>query len=66
MNRELLNGGIKCSLIESFKGEVFVIRPGFKKSFKDIWEAQKFIENSGWEVSIDFIKGSPLARKITE
>lgn len=64
MNRELLNGGLKCTLIESFPGQVSVIRPGFKKSFKDIWEAQKFIADQDWEINIDFVKGSPIMRKL--
>jgi hypothetical protein len=66
MHPALLNGKPKCSLIECFDGEVIIIRPGFKKSFgkNNLKEAQKFIEEQGWESSIEFIMGSHLKRNI--
>jgi len=33
MRQALLNGHVRCTLIESFSGEVSVIRPGFRKKF---------------------------------
>lgn len=67
MHPALLNGHLKCSLIECFDGEVIVIRPGFKKSFgKNLKEAQKFIVNQDWEINIEFIKGSPILRRMQE
>lgn len=61
----LLNGKPKCTLIESFPGEVFVIRPGFKKDFeRDLKKALVFIAEQGWELNIEIIKGSPILRRI--
>jgi hypothetical protein len=52
-------------LIESFSGEVFVVRPGFKKKFdKGLPEAKKFIDDQGWDISIFIIKGSPMLRQM--
>jgi hypothetical protein len=62
MDLALRNGHPKCSLIESFRGEVSVVRPGFKQSFDTIREAQRFIFKQGWEVNVEIIKGSAISR----
>lgn len=65
MHPELLNGHPKATIIESFTGDVSVIRPGFQKFFeKNLKEAMKFITEQGWEINIEIIKGSPLTRKM--
>jgi len=65
MHPALLNGHIRCTLIESFSGEVSVIRPGFKKEFgKGLPEAKKFIVDQGWEISVFIIKGSLILRQM--
>jgi len=64
MHPALLNGKPRATLIESFSGEVFVIRPGFKMSFKNVIEAQRFILKKGWEISIEIIKGSSIQRRM--
>ena len=67
-----LNGHPKCTLIESYGGEVFVVRPGFHRSFgespsgKNLRDAQKFIDDQGWEINIEIIKGSPILRRMQE
>jgi hypothetical protein len=51
-------------LIESFSGEVSVVRPGFKKKFdKGLPEAKKFIDDQGWDISIFIIKGSLILKQ---
>ncbi len=62
MDLVLLNGNPKCTLIERFDGQVFVVRPGSKRRCANLGEAKKFIEKQGWEVNIAIIKGSPLRR----
>jgi len=65
MRQALLNGHVRCTLIESFSGEVSVIRPGFRKKFdKGLPEAKKFIDDHGWNISIFIIKGSPMLRQM--
>ena len=65
MHPALLNGHVRCTLIESFSGEVSVVRPGFKKKFdKGLSEAKKFIDDQGWDISIFLIKGSPILREM--
>ena len=64
MDLALLNGHPKCSLIESFRGEVSVIRPGFKKEFLTIREAQRFIFKQGWEINVEIIKGTAILRQM--
>ena len=65
MHPALLNDQVQCTLIESFTGEVSVIRPGFKKEFdKGLPEAKKFIDDQGWEISVLFIQGSLILRQI--
>jgi hypothetical protein len=65
MHPALLNGHVQCTLIESFSGEVFVVRPGFRKAFdKGLSDAKKFIDNQGWGISIFIIKGSPILRQM--
>jgi len=60
----LLNGHVRCTLIESFSGEVSVVRPGFRKKFdKGLPEAKKFIDDQGWDISIFIIKGSLILRQ---
>ena len=55
----------RCTLIESFSGEISVIRPGFKKKFgEDLQEAKQFIDNQGWDVSIFILMGSLVLRKM--
>jgi hypothetical protein len=65
MNPDLLNGHPKCTLIESFPGRVFVIRPGFKQEFKELSEAKGFITGMGWEINVAFTKGSNIKRRMT-
>lgn len=64
MIQELLNGNEKCTLIESMTGEGIVVKPGFRKEFRNLAEAKAFVEANGWEVNIGFIKGSPIMREI--
>jgi len=65
MDPVLLNGHVRCTLIESFTGEVSVVRPGFKKEFdKGLPEAKKFIDDQGWDISIFIIKGSLILRQM--
>ena len=64
MLKELQNGNEKCTLIESMKGEGFVIKLGFRQEFRNLAEAKSFIESKEWEVNIGFIKGSPVMREI--
>jgi len=60
----LLNGHVRCTLIESFSGEVSVVRPGFKKKFdQGLPEAKKFIDDQGWDISIFIIKGSLILKQ---
>ena len=64
MHPALDNGRVQCTLIESFSGEVSVVRPGFKKKFdKGLPEAKKFIDEQGWDISIFIIKGSLILRQ---
>jgi hypothetical protein len=52
-------------VIESFSGEVSVVRPGFRMVFdKGLPEAKKFIDDQGWDISIFLIKGSPILRQM--
>jgi hypothetical protein len=62
MHPALLDGHPKATIIESFLGEVMVIRPGFKISFQTLREAQRFIFKQGWEVNVEIIKGSAISR----
>ena len=56
---------LQCTLIESFSGEVCVVRPGFKKKFdQGLPEAKKFVDDQGWDISIFIIKGSPILRQM--
>ncbi len=65
MHQDLLNGHARCTLIESFSGEVSVVRPGFRKKFnKGLPEAKKFIDDQGWDISISIIKGSSMLREV--
>ena len=65
MHPALLNGRVQCTLIESFSGEVSVVRPGFRKKFnKGLPEAKKFINDQGWDISIFIMKGSPMLRQM--
>jgi len=65
MHPELLNGHVRCTLIESFSGEVSVVRPGFRKEFdKGLPEAKKFIDDQGWDISVVIIKGSLILRQM--
>ncbi len=65
MHPELLNGKQKCTVIEAFGGGAVVVRPGFKKEFKTLEQAKEFVEKVGWEINVDFVKGSPILRKMT-
>lgn len=62
MHPALLNGHRRATIIESFNGEVSVILPGFRKTFPNIREAQRFILNSEWEVNVEMIHGSAISR----
>lgn len=65
MHPSLLNGKPRATLIESFNGDVFIIRPGFRKEFgKNLHGAQAFSDEQGWEISIYIIKGSPILHNI--
>jgi hypothetical protein len=65
MHPVLLNGHVRCTLIESFSGAVTVVRPGFKKEFdKGLQEAKKFIDDQGWDISVCIIKGSQILRQM--
>ncbi len=64
MRFEILNGNPKCTVIESFYGEVAVIRPGSRFEFETLKEAKGFVEAMGWEINVDFIKGSPILRRM--
>jgi hypothetical protein len=67
MHPALLNGHPKCTVIQSFSGEVFILRPGFRKEFgKDLKDAKAFADKQGWEINIEIIKGSPAERNIRE
>jgi hypothetical protein len=59
---ELQNGGVKCTLMERFDCTAVVFRPGFKKNFYRLEDAKAFITLHGWEVNINFIKGSKTLR----
>lgn len=64
MHPALVNGQVQCTLIESFSGEVSVVRPGFKKMFENgLLEAKKFIDEQGWDISILYIKGSQIIKQ---
>lgn len=64
MHPGLHNGRVQCTVIESFSGEVSVVRPGFKKKFdKGLPEAKKFIDDQGWDISIFIIKGSLILKQ---
>ncbi len=62
MRFEILNGGNKVTLIESFYGKAFVISKGFKLEFDDLWAAKKHIAEQGWEISVFHLAGSPARR----
>jgi hypothetical protein len=65
MHPALHNGHVQCTLIESFTGEVSVVRPGFRKEFdKGLPEAKKFIDDQGWDISIFIIQGSLILRQM--
>jgi len=64
MHPALLDGHPRATIIESFLGEVMVIRPGFKMSFQSLREAQRFIFKKGWEINVEIIKGSAISRRI--
>jgi hypothetical protein len=65
MHPALLDGHVQCTLIESFSGELSVVRPGFKKEFgKGLPEAKKFVDDQGWDISIFIIKGSRILRQM--
>ncbi|OGM09320.1 hypothetical protein A2Z67_05255 [Candidatus Woesebacteria bacterium RBG_13_36_22] len=59
-----LSGKEKCTLIETMTGESVVVKPGFKQEFESLADALRFISGKGWEVNINFIKGSPVMREI--
>ena len=64
MERELLNGHPKCTVIERFDGTVLLIGPEYTRDeFKSLKECKKVIERKEWEVNISFIKGSPIKRE---
>ncbi len=62
MRFEILNGGNKVTLIESFDGRASVISKGFKLEFPDLWEAKRHIAEQGWEINIFHLAGSPARR----
>lgn len=65
MHPALMKSNARCTLIESFSGEVLVIRPGFKKKFgEDLLEAKQFIDDQGWDISIFILMGSMVLRKM--
>ena len=64
MERELLNGHPKCTVIERFDGTVLLIGPDqTRDEFKSLKECKKVLERNEWEVNISFIKGSPIIRE---
>ena len=64
MERELLNGHPKCTVIERFDGTVLLIGPDYMRGeFKSLKECKKVIGRKKWEVNISFIKGSPIIRE---
>lgn len=64
MHPALLNGHPRATIIESFSGEVSIIKPGFRKPCENLKSALEFIKKKGWEVNIEIIKGSPILRRI--
>ncbi len=64
MHPALLNGHPHCTLIESFYGKVSIVRPGFRQEFETIKDAQTFIAENKWEISVEIIKGSPVIRSL--
>ena len=66
MDRELLNGNPKCTIIENFKGEVIVVRPGERWEFESLRSAMKFVAKKRWEVNISFIAGMESMREKRE
>jgi hypothetical protein len=64
MDLALLNGNPKCTLIESFYGKVFVVRPGAKYHCPNLEKAKELIQKEGWEVNIAIIKGSSILRRL--
>lgn len=51
-----------CTVVQSFYGQVTVIKPGFRREFASLLDAGKFIEEQGWKINITHIKGSPMLK----
>ncbi len=66
MDNLLLNGNPKATVIENFKGECVVLRPGFRKEFESLEEAKEFIARKKWEVNVSFVKGSKAVRDLIQ
>jgi len=64
VERELLNGHPKCTIIERFDGTALLLGPDHTRDeFKSLKECKKVIEKKEWEINISFIKGSPIKRE---
>lgn len=60
MDRRLLNGHPKVTMIQRFNRTFIVIKPDCKKEiFKDIKAAKKFIEENNYEVSVSHLLTIP-------
>lgn len=65
MDIELLNGKPRCTLIESFMGKVFLIKPpDFKREFATLEKAKEWVQKKNWDINISFVKGSKTLRDI--
>lgn len=64
MFRALLNGHPKVTIIESFNGEVSLVRPGQKIEFKTLREATAYVADQGWEINVEIIMGTNIKREI--
>ena len=66
MHPALLNGHPRVTIIESFMGNVYLVKPGEKIPFSTLREAQEFAISKGWEINISIIMGSSITREIAQ
>jgi hypothetical protein len=60
----LLNGGTKCTVIETFDGRAVLLYGGERKEFPCLEECKKHIVEEKLEVNIEFLFGSPTKREL--
>ena len=57
MDRRLLNGKPKCTVIQCFNHSTILLGPEFgkKKKFNNLEELKQYIQKRGWEASVSHI-----------